>query len=97
MTVFITLFDQKMVQAYETMPLDAFVNAILDITGYRAMLKAAGEEGETRLENIGQLVSSVKTYADQQGEEGPRLPDFWRKSRSSAILTATTKVPMLLF
>lgn len=59
----------KMVEAYETMPLDAFVNAILDITGYRAMLKAAGEEGETRLENIGQLVSSVKTYADQQGKD----------------------------
>lgn len=66
---FYHLVYQKMVQAYETMPLDAFVNAILDITGYRAMLKAAGEEGETRLENIGQLVSSVKTYADQQGEE----------------------------
>ena len=51
------------------MPLDVFVGEILDITGYRAMLKAAGEEGETRLENIGQLVSAVKTYADQRGPE----------------------------
>ena len=33
------------------------------------MLKAAGEEGETRLEHIGQLVSAVKTYADQRGPE----------------------------
>ena len=33
------------------------------------MLENAGEEGQTRLENIGQLVSSVKTYADQRGPE----------------------------
>ena len=34
-----------------------------------AMLENAGEEGQTRLEHIGQLVSSVKTYADQRGPE----------------------------
>ena len=28
-----------------------------------------GRKGQTRLENIGQLVSSVKTYADQRGPE----------------------------
>ena len=27
------------------------------------------EEGETRRENLGQLVSSIKTYADQNGED----------------------------
>ncbi len=59
----------RLVEAHDTMPLDVFVGEILDITGYRAMLKAAGEEGETRLENIGQLVSAVKTYADQRGPE----------------------------
>ena len=60
---------EALMQAYETLPLDAFVTELLDITGYRAMLEAAGEEGQTRLENIGQLVSSVKTYADQRGPE----------------------------
>jgi DNA helicase-2/ATP-dependent DNA helicase PcrA len=33
------------------------------------MLEALGEEGVTRLENIGQLVSNVKTYADMHGSE----------------------------
>ena len=59
----------RLCEAYDTLPLDEFVAEILSITGYRAMLEAAGEEGETRLENIGQLVSSVKTYADQRGPE----------------------------
>ena len=63
------LIYRRLLDAYETLPLDEFTQQILDITGYRAMLKAAGEEGETRLENIGQLVSSVKTYADQRGPE----------------------------
>ena len=60
---------QKLVEAHETLPLDGFVSELLEITGYRAMLEAAGDEGQTRLENIGQLVSSVKTYADQRGPE----------------------------
>ena len=33
------------------------------------MLENLGDEGESRLENIGQLISSVKTYADQKGPE----------------------------
>ena len=57
------------------MPLDVFVSEILEITGYRSMLEAEGEEGQTRMENIGQLVSSVKTYADQRGPEAS-LPGF---------------------
>ena len=52
-----------------TLPLDQFAGEVIKKTGYEAMLKAQKEEGETRLENLGQLVSSVKTYADQNGEE----------------------------
>lgn len=55
--------------AADSLPLDEFTAQVMEITGYRAMLEAAGEEGQTRLENIGQLVSSVKTYADQRGPE----------------------------
>lgn len=60
---------RRLREAYDTMPLDVFVSELLEITGYRAMLEAEGEEGQTRMENIGQLVSSVKTYADQRGPE----------------------------
>ena len=50
-------------------PLDQFANQVIELTGYKTMLKAQGEEGQTRLENLGQLVSSVRTYADQKGPE----------------------------
>ncbi len=63
---FNTIYN-KLVQAYNTMPLDAFVTSIIKITGYDKMLEAEGETGKTRLENIGQLVSAVKIYADNQG------------------------------
>lgn len=59
----------ELVELYNTLPLDLFVGKLIDETGYRAMLEASGEEGQTRLENIGQLISSVKTYADQRGPE----------------------------
>lgn len=61
---------EKLVAAAEEKPLDEFAAALPDITGYRRMLEAQGEEGKTRLENIGQLVSNVKTYVDQQGLSG---------------------------
>lgn len=50
-------------------PLDVFVGDVIKKSGYEAMLKAMKEEGETRLENLGQLVSSIKTYADQNGKD----------------------------
>ena len=52
-----------------TLPLDEFTGEVIRKTGYEAMLKAQKEEGEARLENLGQLVNSVKTYADQNGED----------------------------
>lgn len=50
-------------------PLDQFVGDVIAKSGYEAMLKAMKEEGKTRRENLGQLVSSIKTYADQNGED----------------------------
>ena len=51
------------------MPLDEFANTVIEKSGYEAMLKAQKEEGQTRLENLGQLVSSIKTYANQNEGE----------------------------
>ena len=44
---------RRLKEAYDTLPLDVFVSEILEITGYRSMLEAEGEEGQTRMENIG--------------------------------------------
>lgn len=65
---FYTLYEELLGAAADR-PLDALVTAVIDRSGYRKMLEAAGEEGETRLENLGQLISSVKTYADAKGED----------------------------
>ena len=56
-------------EAADTLPLDEFAAKVMELSGYEAMLKAAGDEGAARLENLGQLISSVKTYADQKGPE----------------------------
>lgn len=60
---------QQLVKASQTMALDEFVAEVLEITGYKKMLEEQGDEGASRLENLGQLISSVKTYADQKGED----------------------------
>ena len=52
-----------------TLPLDEFAGEVVKKSGYEAMLKAQKEEGQARLENLGQLISSVKTYVDQNGED----------------------------
>lgn len=44
-------------------PLDVLIDKVLDLTGYRAMLKeAAEEEGETRLENVNELISNAVEF-----------------------------------
>lgn len=60
---------EKLQEAYATLPLPQFAAEVPEITGYTAMLDAQGDEGLTRKENIGQLISNVKTYFDQNGEE----------------------------
>ncbi|MDK2813020.1 MAG: ATP-dependent helicase UvrD/PcrA [Clostridiales bacterium] len=60
---------EELVQAAAEGALDELVSTVIERSGYRQMLEAQGEEGRTRLENLGELVSSVKTYADEKGEE----------------------------
>ncbi len=56
------------------MPFDEFLDLLLDKTGYTEMLRAQGEEGETRLENIEELKTSMVAYADEADE--PTLGGF---------------------
>ncbi len=60
---------EKLLQAETELPLEEFAAEVPEITGYRRMLEALGDEGATRLENIGQFISNVKTYADMNGDE----------------------------
>ena len=54
--------------------LDAFVNQVLDRSGYRQMLIDAGEEEKDRLDNIEEFISGVIDYSDR--EENPTLSGF---------------------
>lgn len=65
---FVTIYE-KLQTALETLPLDAFARELADISGYTTMLEELGNEGITQLENIGQLVSNLKTYADMNGDD----------------------------
>ena len=49
--------------------LDVLLDQIMEDTGYTAMLKAQGDEGQTRMENIGELKSTMMKY-EQENPEG---------------------------
>ena len=54
--------------------LDAFVNQVLDRSGYRQMLIEAGEEEKDRLDNIEEFISGVIDYYER--EDVPTLTGF---------------------
>ena len=65
---------KKLLDLYRNSPMEDFVPNLINITGYRKMLEEQGEEGKTRLENIGQLVSNIRAFKD--ANEGATLEMF---------------------
>lgn len=59
---------------YDDITLEAFVNQVLDRTGYRKMLEDAGEEEKERLENIEEFISGVIEY--EKNNDEPTLIGF---------------------
>lgn len=70
---FASMWD-SLIAAAETLPLVDFLDALLDVTGYRDMLQKIGEEGALRLENIEELKSSIVRYAKET--ETPSIEGF---------------------
>ena len=58
----------KLCELYETESLAVFTDKLLDLTGYRNMLVALGTEGESRLENVNEFISTVKAYEEENPE-----------------------------
>ncbi len=56
------------------LPLDELLDELLEETGYRAMLAAEGVQGQTRLENIEELKTTMKRYESETEE--PSLGGF---------------------
>ena len=59
---------------YEDISLERFVDTVIDKSGYRQMLKDAGEEEKERLENIAEFVSGIAEY--ESVAENPTLLGF---------------------
>ena len=59
---------------YTDITLEAFVNHVLDKSGYRQMLKDAGEEEKDRLDNIEEFISGVIDY--EKTVDQPTLVGF---------------------
>ena len=67
------LFD-GLIEASETLPLDEFFDLLLKKTGYMDYMKELGDEGVTRIENIGELKSTIISYMNDAEE--PTLNGF---------------------
>lgn len=53
----------------ETKPLDSLLDELLDKTGYANAMKALGDEGAGRLENIEELKTTMVQYMEENGDE----------------------------
>ncbi|NLC79240.1 MAG: ATP-binding domain-containing protein, partial [Ruminococcaceae bacterium] len=65
---------ERLLESREENSLGDFVESVISITGYRAMLTAQGDEGQTRLENVEELVSNIRIF-EKENPEGT-LSDF---------------------
>ncbi len=65
---------ETLLQSYQEQTLFELLGEVYRITGYEEMLKAEGETGITRAENIGELFSSVRQFELEQPEAD--LDDF---------------------
>ena len=60
---------EQLVRLCEDCPMEHIVPNLIRITGYEDMLIQQGEEGKTRLENVGQLVTNMQEYKNNNGED----------------------------
>ena len=61
-----------------TMPLDEFVDEVLDRSGYRQMIRDMGPEEAERLDNLEEFISGVKEY--MENAEQPSLSEFLQET-----------------
>ncbi|MBQ9956284.1 MAG: UvrD-helicase domain-containing protein [Ruminococcus sp.] len=63
----------SLIEASQNMPLDEFLDELLDATGYLDYLKTL-DNGETKIENVQELRSTIVSYINQAEE--PSLNEF---------------------
>lgn len=65
---------ERLVESQQNNSLYDFALDVYHLTGYEEMLKAEAETGITRIENIGELISSVRQFENEQPDA--ELDDF---------------------
>ena len=65
---------KDLAEKVDTMPLDTFLDEVIEKTGYKEYLRLQGDEGQNRLENIEELKSTMVEY--QKNNEEPTLDGF---------------------
>lgn len=65
---------EELDEAADNLRLDELIEAIAEKTGYMQMLKAQGDEGKARIENINELKSNAMLLLEDDPEAA--LPDF---------------------
>lgn len=68
LAAFAQLYRRLREEYEKSQDLADFTDNLLDITGYRAMLIARGEEGKTKLENVEELRSSITSFMRENPE-----------------------------
>lgn len=89
---FAVMWDE-LIEAERELPLEKFLDVVLEKTGYRAALEQMGEEGTFRLENVEELKSSILTYQNEAGGAVPGL-DSWRRFLCIPMWTSTSRSRM---
>lgn len=65
---------EELDEAADSLKLDELIDAVAEKTGYMQMLKALGDEGVPRIENINELKSNAALILEE--DPGAELPDF---------------------
>lgn len=65
---------RRLINMTGTCPLDELLDALLEDSGYLKMLQAEGFEGQTRIENVDELKTSMKRYEEENDD--PSLSGF---------------------
>ena len=65
---------EHLAEASQVISLEELLDELMEVSGYRAYLKAQGDEGEMRLENIEELKSTMIKYTEETEE--PSLSGF---------------------
>ncbi len=69
-----TALINELTARLDEIPLDRFVDEVLDRTGYRQMIRDMGKEEADRLDNLEEFISGVIQY--QEEAEEPSLTEF---------------------